>query len=90
MCWSGDIQVEDVLTTKYVDSRLERIAFGDILGRIIFHAIVSDGKFYRVPYRGNQLTKPVFKESELLYLNDKQMVCCKKRPRSVHHVKNWD
>lgn len=102
MCWSGNIELDDWIQITsdlrqsgcswdmISDEDLERKAFGNVLGRIIEYAKTHNGKFIRTRYYGNQLTKYVYINSELLYLNDKNMVCCKKKPKSVHHIKNWN
>jgi hypothetical protein len=86
MCWAGNIEFDE----PHRDEDIELKAFGNILGRIILHAAVPvPNKFHRVRYHGNQTERHVFNYSSLLYLNKNKMVCCKKRPRSVHHVKDW-
>ena len=90
MCWSGDIQLDESNFSRCPDEEIEWIAFGNVLGRVIAYASVRGGYFIRQRYYGNQLESPVFKESDLLYLNDKRMVCCRKRAKPVHHVKNWE
>jgi hypothetical protein len=85
-CWSGKLEFDDIINN---DESLEIKAFGDNIGRIIQYAIVVNDIFRLTVYYGNQLDKPVYKASKLLYLNDKKMLCCHKKPMSVHHVKNW-
>ena len=73
-----------------IDANIELLAFDSVIGRIIYHADVRGGRFLRQPYHGFQLDSYVFKNSKLLYLNKNRMVCCKKRAKAVHHVKNWE
>jgi len=97
-CWAGildssilndDVWQNQTITT-YVDHDLELRAFGDVRGRIIQYAMVQEGgRFYRIKYHGKQHETFFFKNSELLYLNDKGMVCCKKRAKPIHHIKGW-
>jgi len=95
MCWSGEISLPEDKYPVYAnvavpggDEIIELVAFGNVEGRIILQGVVSD-RYHRVPYEGNQLGSRVFRESDLLYVNKYRQVCCKRRPRSVHHVKNW-
>lgn len=100
MCWSGTIEIDESLiepfTGKYPrpgkqreDEVLEKEAFGDVIGRIIQHAHTKYSSFTREKYYGRQTDSPVFRASELLYLNDKRQVCCKRRAKPIHHIKNW-
>jgi hypothetical protein len=88
MCWAGQIELET--PAGNIDEFIEKKAFGNNLGRIIMYAHINLDRFIRIPYYGKQVNKPVFAESKLLYLNDKNMVCCRKKAKPIHHVKNWN
>ena len=95
MCWSGEIELEPNPRTqtnectRSVDEALESIAFGSVVGRIIFYAVVDVGGFRMAKYHGGQLQKEIYTDSKLLYLNKMGLVCCRKKPKPIHHVKKW-
>ena len=89
MCWTGKIEINSIPPiAHWNDESLELAAFGNCLGRIIYFATLLTN-FTRKPYTGPQVNKPVFAESKLLYLNGKGIVCCRKKAKSIHHVKDW-